>query len=278
MKWFEDHTNHDATYTRRNAIRQLLSASPPLLPKALQRDSLVSISQSAEVRNRTVREAALCLLARCKLSLNARTGTLNFALPHDHLTLWVDIPKPVQMQLLIEIAEMVSPSPKVETRQMHTVFRHVFSAGKDEIPTFTSAGLMWKYRGKQEWTLDREPFMTQKMAEVTELEVVEHDWSKWKLWDGRWWIRVQTPTWVKSCYVRALLGEDMQAVKMMAAKRKMKSELEEVLKELKMGIRFTVPAVFWEGEGEGTGEVLVGLPTVGLILMNTARFQVRFKG
>lgn len=278
MKWFEDHTNHDATYTRRNAIRQLLNTSPPLLPKALQRGSLISISESAEIRNRTVGEAALRLLARCKLSLNARTGTLDFALPHDHLTLWANIPNPVQMQLLVGVAEMVSPCPKVETRQMQTVFKHVFFAGKDEIPTFTSAGLMWKYRGKQEWTLDREPFMTQKMAEVTELEVVEHDWSKWKLWDGRWWIRVQTPAQVKSCYVRALLDKDMQVVRAMASKRRMRSELEKVLKELKMGIRFTVPAMFWKGEGEDTGEVFVGLPTVGLILVDAARCQVKFKG
>lgn len=180
------------------------------------------------------------------------------------------------MRLLIEIAEIVSPSPRVETRQMLTVFERVFSAGKDTIPTFTSAGLMWRYRGRQEWTLDREPFMTQKMAEVTELVVVEHGWSKWKLWDGRWWIRVQTPAWVKSCYVRALRDKDMKVLRVGAAKRGMKNELEEVLKELKMGIRFTVPAVFWKGDGEDASELLVGLPTVGLNLVRS-RYQVRFK-
>lgn len=182
------------------------------------------------------------------------------------------------MRLLIEIAEMVSPSPRVKTHQMLTVFRHVFSAGDgDEIPTFTSVGLMWRYCGKQEWTLDREPLTAQKMEQVAELIVAEHGWSEWKLWDGRWWIRVQTPAWVKRCYVRVLRKKDMKIVRAMAVKMGIKGELEEVLKELKMRIRFTVPVVFWQGDGEKAEEVLVSLPTVGLNFVNWARYQVRFK-
>lgn len=275
VKWFEDPTNHDATYTRRNAIRQLLTASPPRLPRALQRDSLVSISRRASVRNRTIQEAALRLLhAHCKPCLNPRTGTLRFSLPHDHAAIRATT-KPVQMRLLVELAELASPAHRVETRQMLTVFERVFStAEEDDIPTFTAGGLTWTYRGKQEWVLDREPLAARKREQVTELAVVEHGWSEWELWDGRWWIRVQPPAWVERCYVRVLGGRDMKTVRAAAVERGMKAELEEVLRELKMGIRFTVPALFWSGGGE---EVLVGLPTVGLDLVDNAGYQVRFK-
>lgn len=172
---------------------------------------------------------------------------------------------------------MASPSYRVVTRHMMTAFEKVFSAGEDEIKTFTSAGLTWTYEGKHRWTLDREPFYTHKPEQVTEFTAGQ-GWSDWKLWDGRWWMRVQTPVGMKSTFVRALRDEDMKLVRLTAVNRNMKKPLDNALKELKMGLRFTVPVVFWRGYGEDKKtEELVALPTVGFDFVDDARYQVRFK-
>lgn len=156
---------------------------------------------------------------------------------------------------------------------MLSAFERVFNAGEnDEIRTFTSAGLTWTYEGRQKWILDREPFTPQK-KEQTEIKVGK-GWSEWMLWDGRWWIRVETPAGCISTTVRILDEADMKVMRAQAKELKMNHALESALKELRMGLRYTVPAIFWQKEGE---EQLVSLPSMGLNFEKGVRYKIKFK-
>ncbi|KAK9371997.1 PP-loop family-domain-containing protein [Lipomyces chichibuensis] len=51
LQWFEDMTNHDPTYTKRNAVRYLLS-QPEKLPQALRPEKLASFCERLSVQRR----------------------------------------------------------------------------------------------------------------------------------------------------------------------------------------------------------------------------------
>ncbi|KAH8154275.1 uncharacterized protein LAJ45_02043 [Morchella importuna] len=283
VKWFEDKTNHDPTYTRRNTMRHLLTTTPSRLPRALQRESLVSLATRAEDRNRSIKEEAEDFIAkRCQIVLNERTGSLDFKLPRNREELFKDVNPAVLQRMLIIITEKATPGRRVETRHMTNAFEKVLGAeNKKHIPMFTSAGLTWTYNGEQSWTLNREPLPPVKKEQ--EEYVLGPGMSEWMLWDGRWWMRVETPPRHRSI-VRILKDSDMKALRSKAGRisPRMRARVDDALKkQLKGHLRFTIPAIFWKVDvpedvyGEGD-EVLAALPSLGLTFQN-AKYEIHFK-
>lgn len=184
--------------------------------------------------------------------------------------------------MLIIITEKATPGRRVETRHMTNAFEKVLGAeNKKHIPMFTSAGLTWTYNGEQSWTLNREPLPPVKKEQ--EEYVLGPGMSEWMLWDGRWWMRVETPPRHRSI-VRILKDSDMKALRSKAGRisPRMRARVDDALKkQLKGHLRFTIPAIFWKVDvpedvyGEGD-EVLAALPSLGLTFQN-AKYEIHFK-
>ncbi|KAI1343789.1 adenine nucleotide alpha hydrolases-like protein [Xylariaceae sp. FL0016] len=62
VNWFEDHTNHDATLTPRNAVRHMVKECT--LPKALQKPAILALAKRCERRARAMEAEANRLLER----------------------------------------------------------------------------------------------------------------------------------------------------------------------------------------------------------------------
>ncbi len=131
------------------------------------------------------------------------------------------------------------------------------------------------------WSLSRQPFSSSRESLLippsVEISQDSHSlrlcrpelrydlarpWSPWKLWDGRYWIRVLNHT-SQNLVVRPLHISDPERIKR-HGHRKAWHDLKEVLAKVAPGkIRWTLPVVAETGAEEvGLGRVLV-LPTLG---------------
>lgn len=256
MRWFEDKTNQDATLTRRNAVRKLLGASPPRLPRALQGPSLVALAQRAEARSKSARDqACLVLNEDCNLSFDPVTGSLQLQLPPEiH-----GIQPRVLQNLLAQVVETISPLPQAETQSLQTAVKNILSIQRKP---FTAAGLKWTYRLDKTWFLQRQNY-TSRSRNLCRMTFINNNpgWTSWHLWDGRWWIRLFIPTpSYPAISIQPMEKQDIGPLREKAAQLNMVKQLEKVLKEgLKGEMRFIVPAVYCRGE-------ILGLPSVGLWL------------
>lgn len=81
VQWFEDHTNRDPTLTTRNAIRHLTRNHT--LPQALQKPSIIALSQRAKRRARMEEAEAHRFLTRERVikEFDPNAGTLLVELP-----------------------------------------------------------------------------------------------------------------------------------------------------------------------------------------------------
>ncbi|KAG0644313.1 mitochondrial tRNA-lysidine synthetase [Tuber brumale] len=272
VHWFEDETNQDTTLTRRNAVRKLLSASPSRLPRALQSPSLVALALRAQVRNKSVKDQARMALKDCNLSFDPATGSLQFQLPPKIR----GIQPRVLQNLLVQVAETISPLPRAETQSLQTPFKNILS---NQRKPFTAAGLKWTYLPDKTWFLQRQNY-TSKTRNICRIAFTDNNpgWTSWHLWDGRWWIRLFIPTpSYPEISIRAMRKDDIGPLREKAAQVNMAKQLEMVLKEeLRGEMRFIVPAVYCRRE-------VLGLPSVGLWLGSGpveggAKCEVRFKG
>jgi len=281
VRWFEDPTNNDPSYTRRNAIRKLLFAMPSRLPKALQKPALVEMAERVAVRDATLtREAREVLTLDCEVNVNQRTGALQMMLPPTYKGLGLGsndaVGARIMLRVLTMIAERVTPLQKIKRKSMINVLANIYERNPREPIHFTAAGLSWtRGANKVIWSLRRVPYTHRARAEVTVVFGPEslNQWSDWKLWDGRWWIRVQSlRKEIRRVVVRPLAPGDM---------KQLRGRLEQIgmpwiMKELaNMGpkARFTIPVIAFEERSPEEWEVindwlLIGLPSFGVDLMN----------
>ncbi|CUS08198.1 unnamed protein product [Tuber aestivum] len=256
VHWFEDRTNQDATLTRRNAVRKLLSASPPRLPRALQRPSLVALARRAEARNKSVKDQARMVLEEdCDISFDPTTGSLQLQLPPKIR----GIQPHVLQNLLVRVVETITPLPRAETQSLQTPLKSILS---NQGKPFTAAGLKWTYLSDKTWFLQRQNY-TSKSRGLCRIVFISINpgWTSWRLWDGRWWVRlfIPIPSHPAIC-VRAMEEKDIGPLREKAAQVNMDRQLEKLLKEgLRGEMRFIIPAVYCGGE-------VLGLPSAGLWL------------
>jgi len=237
-------------------VRKLLSASPPRLPRALQRPSLVALARRAEARSKLAKDqASLVLKEDCDLSFDPATGSLQLQLPPEIRGIQLR----VLQYLLAQVAESISPLPRAETQGLQTAVKNIIS---NQRSPFTAAGLKWTYRSDKTWFLQRQNY-TSKSRNLCRIIFIDHSpgWTPWRLWDGRWWVRLFVPTPSHPAIsIQPMEERDIGPLREKAARLNMEKQLEKVLKEeLRGEMRFIIPAVYCRGE-------VWGLPSVGLWL------------
>lgn len=214
VEWFEDHTNFDPTFTSRNAIRKILAEEKSLLPKALQKSELIkTLKKFQEKRDsfdREIDELMEILSDNYKLQLDESMARVTFTeFEGFHLL------KTSTLALLLQrITNRIIPvkdSGYSSSRfyKLATEIKAVKrNPGSDYISpaenkkVFTSCKLSWQlYPARSleteegytttvyKWTVERQPPYRSK--ETSLLFLAQNEWSEYKLFDDRFWVRVK---------------------------------------------------------------------------------------
>lgn len=91
-------------------------------------------------------------------------------------------------------------------------------------------------------------------------------WSSWKLWDGRYWMRIKNETG-QPLKVRPFHVSDLQAIYLSISKSMRKVFKEVLATAAPNKIRWTLPVIAHAGEEDGKLGKVLALPTLGKIGM-----------
>ncbi|KAF8242166.1 hypothetical protein K440DRAFT_618010 [Wilcoxina mikolae CBS 423.85] len=285
VQWFEDPTNQDPSFTKRNTIRTLLfsQTTRSRLPKALQKPSLLEMAHRAAESDVTITHRAQRVLQDCELVFDGGTGALQMRLPvpvHETLVSLGPENARVMLKSLTLIAEKVTPLSKVKRQSMIRVLAKIFEHPHTTPVTFTAAGLSWTRGTDRIWTLRRVPHSTRSRVDATMDFQLEGPgiWSERKLWDGRWWVRVRAlGTEVGSVVMRPLAPVEIKQLKIKLKEMRRNDILENHLRKLPGNHLYTVPVLAIAVEEGIPGpdgvfrqfreRTLLGLPTFNVHLM-----------
>jgi tRNA(Ile)-lysidine synthase len=266
-----DSSNFDPKTTERNAIRWLISNDK--MPMALRQDSVLRIGAAS----------ARCEEARSKklIQLMNATHVTNFDIRSSRLT----VVPPREIGNLYNASDadaafyvdrllsLVSPGGKVTESfmQLKSIARWMFLELRDQRPskldipanlrTCTARDVLIQRRSvgpvfafemtRRPFRADQDPHITFSTAPFY-AKGKDRDWSKWTVWDGRYWIRIRVSDAndLKNFKVRALRQSDMEELNGRRDKHfeKIRLKLENTLRQAAPGkVRYTLP-VFVEGE------------------------------
>lgn len=276
-----DPSNFDPKTTTRNAIRWLLSNDK--LPMALRQDSVLRLGAAStrlsEVRMKKVEEL---MNATQLVHFDTRSGRLRLIVPKDigkaHEASELDAAYYVSR--LLSLVSPVRETPRSFLDHIATarwMFPELHVAGfseSDEPIGFRSCtagdalverlpGLSGRF-----WQLTRRPLRADEHPESTFSQApfystgTDRDWSTWRAWDGRYWIRIRPrdPMDLRHIKIRALRPSDM--VQLRAGEERLPPKLQQVLRNALRDaapgkVRYTLPVLL-------KGEDLRALPTFNI--------------
>jgi tRNA(Ile)-lysidine synthase len=206
-KWFEDHTNKDATLTLRNAIRHIYGKYE--MPEALKKHSILRTMKAMQEQDSKIDASAKDLYNQCHIhNFNYRGGTLNVRFPLSGCQRDKDVPEsrrnlsPAEIRerdrrALRMVIELLTPEDTVKTAKLDRfsdiVFEHsdIFQhrewleMWKKGRPSFTIASLHFEriestlskkvediepqanLNQNYEWIISRQPFMSHGQKDLT---------------------------------------------------------------------------------------------------------------
>ena len=322
LPWEEDMTNQDVWRTPRNNIRALQRNAK--LPQALRKSSILHLAKSIDTKFGKMCAIALKITTFCEiLLLDVRCGGLIVRFPRgfrrEHAgTLLTGKLQFIATLLLQRFVGIVSPQEDVSLHSLRQAAASIFPKLHDEADgrlqptTFTGGGVyfqrlrsplseprpvnsdLWDNLDPHYvWKLTRQPF---SMAPVTvTVQPSAHTgsqnadnprlWSPWRLWDGRFWIRVLN----RSCrplIIRLFQPSDLQYLRSTLSPH-CYEEFHQFLHLVAPGkVRWTLLAVAELGDDFLPMGRLLALPTLGpagtldsgnSMGTNKVEWQVRYK-
>lgn len=220
-RWAEDRTNHDRTLTLRNALRYIISNHQ--LPKALSTESMLVVAHTTRARIQKHQAAANSLFDACPVKLDITVGAVTVRLPPvaalfppSSCTLSESdkiYARNTAYYLLLRIAELVSPNEKVVVESLANAVLSVYPSlspsssdmSARQQKSFTCNNCWWNKASVSsafpltspdtpvtqlnEWTLSRLP-SSKIQAAASTLTFPGNIRSGWRLFDGRFWIRI----------------------------------------------------------------------------------------
>lgn len=302
VKWFEDHTNADVTLTMRNAVRSLLTDEIHL-PKALRHERLLTVANKRAEKEFGSEEVAAKLLDKIDFSLRQETGQVTFKLDSEFAHQLAQ-DEDTALRVIRRILSLVSPKPAISLQDLDQALALVSGPddGCDRPQYLTNhrdraqvAGVQIqrqlrkdKRRNDQAFTAFRAlpPAAEQKGLEM-QLWPYKRDSltgsseetpgpEAWRVWDGRYWLRVQAPEHEVRKGVRVvvrLLNKDgLVKLRSMTgtADRGRADALDRVKAVEPYEARLTLPAIFvvrsdegTRGEASSAAEKIAALPSLG---------------
>lgn len=296
VRWFEDHTNSDRSYTRRNTIRHLLGSES--LPRALQKPRLQALAATIAGREATAERLAQTMFDDTGIQLDLRSGQAIVTLPLECRPAAsaklsasaLDAKARFARKLLLP----VSPCAQINLQDLDHLLSLLFAqetnlsssrdgryqiAGVDLIRTTTpSLHGQFKLQRSTPTTRERDTVQQQLFAETVELTAntnLNTSKSDWHLWDNRYWIRVSGPfaSSYQDIRVRFLQPQDLARLRSQLSKTDRK-RLDRLLEIVPGDFRFTLPVLVARGIGvEEEVQHVVTLPTLGWSAEGWARWS-----
>ena len=266
VRWFEDPSNADASLTLRNTVRMLHHTQA--LPEALRPSRMCWLARRMHQRNSARDADARQLLSSlpCR-QMDVTAGTIEFAV--DPLILPADTTPSILALVLRMMLEPVTPKPTISLQSLDSAVDVVFCANDgaalcttdvagvhiERSPLALGGHRIYMHRSlptasevqQQDIRLwpRRSPLSGGEQADGDDLA----DATGWRLWDGRYWIRIIPPIDVDMYSAHGTpLHIRHLSVPLLADLRKQltneaRAKLDSKLHAFKGKARFTLPAI-----------------------------------
>jgi len=273
VRWVEDGTNEDRTYTLRNTVRYLLKTG--VLPMALRTGRLLKLAENVAEREMRVETLAQGHFERMDVRLDVRLGRAAFIVRDDRLVREAGFH--VRAVILRKLMALVAPQDVPSLRDLRQTVETVFASCplSGTVPRFNVAGISMRAerdtRDNIVYTIQRStPTSHEHEKRRLEMPLLPRDASDkasdWHLWDGRYWLRVwsldTSHTSKRVVVVRFMKPDDLAAARQSLLETERK-RLNRHLASAPNGLPFTLPAIFELGDHMTAGERLVALPSLG---------------
>lgn len=303
IPYVRDKTNFDPTYTRRNAVRALRSHHK--LPRALQDDSLLALSQKARDTLEDIASRGLNILRSISiLAFDSRSGTAHLHIPLAVIDVF-RADNNAAAYVMSKLASLINAAPADTSDTLapgsivslmwrslandfwrsadslappRFTYNNAFFEGVQPPKQFVNASTIWR--------LSRTPLTPKNRLEVIDwfqMNRNEQGESKWLFWDWRYWIRIKVG--VTNSLGQKVLGSkalDMMALiavrsynitdaKDLKARlpQSMWNQVRDALHECAPGkIRYTLPVLTCNGE-------IIAFPTLFPFMIRPHEFQVQ---
>ena len=306
LPWVEDETNANVELTQRNAVRKIVASGQ--LPRALQLPAMTVTSETCRRNNDVIIDLSLELFRACRIELfDMHAGTLTVQVPAPDLVFGRDFASAwsqrAQMMVLSSfvrfLAEMVAPRTSLVRKSFEHIIESMFSMGHSgprkaprSCSTADTMFLLCDYqserlRGFRRWVVHRSPYSSAQHRAIDMMiprnyteQRHQENWE-FKLWDGRFWIRVHN----RSNRGLVMKPTTAAALKSFAHSKKSKEGgklLSLVLRQVApYTIKETIPTLQLGGDRENPDETrIVALPTLGIARADYVRWvnwQVHYK-
>lgn len=214
IKWFEDATNHDPQFTIRNAIRQFLK-EPALLPDAFQRNNLVNTLHLFQDKRREAELEAADIVELLTKVGGAQLDEQKARIQFNEFEGFELIKTSTMALALQKLVERIIPTENTGYRfsqfdkiasRMQSIPRRPdfdYEQSREKTVKFSSLSLDWRMTpvgyshiagGPRttiyKWVIQRQlPYKAEHGYSV--IFRATQEWSAWKLFDNRYWIRVR---------------------------------------------------------------------------------------
>ncbi|KAK4962906.1 hypothetical protein LTR10_000533 [Elasticomyces elasticus] len=286
VRWFEDKTNADVTFTRRNTIRHLQKNK--LLPVALRSERLLALSTNVAERETQVELAAQNEFDRLSISLDVRTGVATFDGNHE---LSGSTGRRVKTALLRMLLSLVTPATEVKLQDAYETAELIWPEARSEENkpvSFQTASVNVvppTTPNNRLWTMSRQ-VPTQKDVALQCITLCDSAgpglrFSTWRLWDSRYWIRIcrpekdhASPGHDSDICVRFLRKDDVAQL-MKSLDQPQRSRLRRCLALAAGNTRFTIPAIVAKTNpttSRSHADEVIALPSLGWSMSGWTRW------
>lgn len=292
VKWFEDATNMDRTFTLRNTVRHLLQTD--VLPRALRSPRLLALAATVGSQEKAAEWSAQRVFEQTTIRLDIRTGIAHVHIPVEHGLVAATTPAAhtAKSILLRKLLALVTPTDDVTLQNLHDPVAFMFpeSIGKALSDLTDSAPKVCQIAGAMitcgEQSADNRYFVLQRRLPPVSETTGRHELrpaldrdsgsrlfcaSDWYLWDNRYWVHVHCPTdhssKLENIRVQFLTAQALAALRKSLNQSHAK-RLDRLLKAAPGSVRFTLPAVVMQTTSASTPSMLtpeqiVAIPTIG---------------
>ncbi|MCJ1275724.1 hypothetical protein MMC21_003527 [Puttea exsequens] len=288
--WEEDPTNYDLWRTPRNTVRAFLASSK--LPQALREGPLLRVAQNRVKRFAEIDGWSKRLFDHCEIAVfDVRSARLVVRLVEDSFVGSLRIRDLLLARLcvaamLARFVNMVSPIEHVSMESLHfaalSVFPELLESDNSLNPRlqpegFTDGGVQFRrvrlpldpHRSSIQqtnpnfvWQLTRQPY-SKVLPDFRVAGAVNGapKWSPWKLWDGRYWIRIFNPLPLPVA-VRPLRPTDLSGIRSTLSPDQWNKFYESLKDAAPDNTRWTLPVIAEDNSENITSGGVLALPTL----------------